>query len=199
MLAKNQLYISCVAVDLTKRQFISNDPAKKIADLLLWARQSAQELDWWFELRGKTAYPKNLPLRKPICIELYEFALYLTWAINQIRDVVNDINILYSQAGHGTPLEHLDRKHLKILKAWKKKLEKPRNHVAAHRYTSKSGIFLTLNDVSRALKGLDWQTLNAAYKELKKVHDTLIAWHQKPKNRNNLVIAKIARQSRKIP
>ena len=168
MHAKNQRYASCVAVDLTRRQVVSNDPAAKIADLLLWARQFAQEIDWWFELRGKTAYPKNLPLRKPICIELYEFAHYLTWATNQISDVVSSVNALHSQAGHGTPLEQMDRKHRRTLNAWKKKLEQPRNHVAAHRYTSKSGNFLNLNDVVNALKGLDWQILETAHNQGKR-------------------------------
>lgn len=184
--------------NLSKHKVVSDDPAKKIADLLFWGNQSVQELDWWFELRQKTSYPENLALRKPICIEIYEFAHYLAWTIKQIDDVVENINKWYLQRGRGNVMQHLDRKYRKIVNGYKNNLEKPRNLIAAHRYTTKSKDFITSKDVMSASKELDWKVLEKSYKEIKAVYNDLNKWYKDPKHRNNLVLSDIAKNCAKI-
>ncbi len=192
---KHNIFISRT-VDLSGRAVVADSPAKRIRDLVRWSGEFAKEIEWWFSLKDCTAYPQNLALRKPICIELYEFAHYLGMLIKEINGVTHEVNELFMNAGRGAPLKGLDRSMLKIIRSWKDNLKVPRNRFAAHRFVRKSGQFFTLNEVLEAMQGLDWEILCQAHTDLEEIKQAVVSWHNDRVNNNHLVLAARLMKSR---
>ncbi len=168
---------------------ISGSLSKRVRNLTLWCEEFRKEIEWWFNLRDKAPYPQNIALRKPICIELYEFANYLCWLYATVNKIVALVNKMYVEAGRNGRLSFVNRGVVDIARSWKNHLRTPRNVIAAHRYTDKGGRFLTLSNVIRSLNLLGWDKLEEAWRDLSKVHNELETWLSNPINKNHLVLA----------
>jgi hypothetical protein len=66
----------------------------------------------------------------------------------------------------------------------------PRNRIAAHRYTDRSGSFLSVSEVSQLWNKLSWDNLLDAQQALTEVHQAIVTWYQNPINKKNLILAK---------
>ena len=65
-------------IDLLKRKIIEGKLDKKIKDLSLQLDNFRQEIDFWFTLLQKNQNPmERFYIRKPLCIELFEYSQYL--------------------------------------------------------------------------------------------------------------------------
>lgn len=184
---KENIYLTYL--DLANRPIVRGKLSGRVKDLALWCGEFYKEIEWWFSIREKTQYPQSLYLRKPICIELYEFANYLCLMYDTINRIVHLVNEKYVEAGLDRPLPFVNLRVKKIANKWLQQLKNPRNIVAAHRYTKKRGKFLTLNDVIKALNLLGWEKLNQAWLDLSKVQNELEAWLSNPINKNHLILA----------
>lgn len=192
------------AYDFVNRPIVGEPLSERVIDLLFWSREFIQEIEWWFSLRdrlqGPTQYPQSLVLRKPICIELYEFANYLCVIHTVINNIVKSVNAMYADAGREIRLPFVSGEVKRTAQGWKNRLSQPRNIIAAHRYTNKQGRFVTLNDIMAALKSLSWKELEKAREELLHAYEELEAWSSNPTNRDHLVLANdLAKRSQVKP
>ena len=166
-------------------EVVGEGPCQRIEDLLHWCRQFAEEVEWWFTLCGREG--NICYLKKPVCIELYEFAHFLQWAHNEIRRAVREINGAYKANEESMRLDEPSGFEKQAVEHWKRTLEKPRDQVAAHRYTDKSGAsFVTVATVSQRWAALGWDQLELARDRLLAANSALQAWIEDPVNRSHL-------------
>lgn len=148
-----------------------------------------KEIEWWFKLLENSdikSFNSNNYIRKPLCIELLEYANLIKWLIKNINDdnynIVAFINKLYTDKGRNPPLKKLDKSIRKKINKIIKTLKPFRGKVAAHRYFDKQGNFIFINDIITLMKDVDLTKINDMKNILFEYHDLIVSWIENNKN-----------------
>ena len=183
-------YFDCSIVDMTQKKIISGSPINKIKDYEVQLDQFRKEIDWWFALYRKTSVLHKFKVKKPIVIEMYEFADYLSKVLNQISNAVHVINKIYISKNRVNPINQIEKTTKKTVSNIKKILNPLRNQIVAHRYkTTRSGTFLRMEDLMKLHSDLAIKNLNKCKKDLYDSHDIIMNWLSNKTNRTKLILA----------
>lgn len=167
------------ALDTTKRHMVEGGIVKQIKDYHTHLSTFRQEIDFWFNLLENTNQIEKRYFRKPICIELFEYANFLKKTRNLINRASNRISQIYENTGRQSQVKILDKSLNKTLDDISEYLRIPRNTFAAHRYTNKKGDFLTIDDVILQINKLSNDNLNEKKHKLYECHNLISSWIQK--------------------
>ncbi|MBC8401670.1 MAG: hypothetical protein H8E14_09295 [Candidatus Marinimicrobia bacterium] len=165
--------------DTSKRRMVEGDIVKQIKDYHIHLSTFRQEIDFWFSLLEKTDQFEKRYFRKPICIELFEYAQFLKKIKNLINKASSKINQVYEKKDRQPQVKILDKGLNKTLNDISEHLRKPRSTFAAHRYTDKKGEFLTMNDVISQINKLSDDNLNEKKHKLYECHNSISSWINK--------------------
>jgi hypothetical protein len=175
-------------LDTSKRPMVEGEIVKQIKDYQIHLSIFRQEIDFWFNLLEKTNQFEKRYIRKPICIELFEYAHYMQWLKNDINKVCRKVNKIFNSKGRSSPLTPLERKISKTINNSIKYLRDPRNQFAAHRYTKKkSKEFITVDNVIKILNKISDKKLVGIRDQLFACDELIALWINS--NKNYLILA----------
>lgn len=178
-------------IDPAKISLGHTNLSKRINNLSSHSKYFRDEIEFWFDLWqkvGKSLSLYSVHLRKPICIELYEYALYLQRLKNDIKKAHKQINDIFKQTGRTSPVFPIDRSITKKIEAVKKELKDARDCYAAHRYTTRAGDYLTIFEVYKVISALSYEKLLEIKKQLFHCNYLINTWLEK--NKNYLILVK---------
>lgn len=164
-------------IDLSKKQIIAGNLVEQIDSFETSLDLFRKEIIWWFSCLNDDPNHSNY-LRKPICIELYEYTNYIQWLKNKLITITNKVNNIYEESGYEHHIKPPQKNISQKLENIKKELHLPRHRVSAHRYTDKSNNFLTVGEIMLLISKISNSRLNDIKKELFDYHDSLIKWIQ---------------------
>lgn len=175
-------------IDFSERPMVSSDPKKSISDFKIHSDIFQREIGFGLSLLLSSSNPQHkLYLRKPLCIELFEYAHYLRWLKKEINKVCKKVNQLFEKQERSSPLTPLDRNLDRTLNDKIKYLRDPRNKFAAHRYTTGSKEFLTMADMVSIVNKISDVKLIEIKDQLFACSGEMLLWFEK--NKNYLVLA----------
>ena len=173
-------------IDLDKLKIVSDEPSRKVLSLYNHLDIHRNEMQQWFKMLEHAEVMNRSLLLKPITIEIDELVSGCRRLNNWIRKDVNQINALYRSAGRNnvlTPTRKGLRKELNK-PLFKKEIKEARNKIAAHRYTSKAGDFITIGEAIKNWNSIAECKLKEAFETLNKCLDEMEQWISA--NRNHL-------------
>ncbi len=164
-------------IDFSKRKIINGNFRDQIRDWELHLNLFRDELVFWFELleRTKKSQEKNY-LKKPICIELYEYCICLKRCKKLLNQNAKCINELHKKVDNSCPVIQLNNGIDTILNKSQEYLREPRSKYAAHRFTHKNKDFLTVDEIIYIIKNISNKKLLIIREDLFKCHDDIINW-----------------------
>ncbi len=176
-------------LDFSKIKVIGSDPQKRISNLMVHLKIFHQEIEFWFSLLLSCPSPQQkISLRKPICIELFEYAHYMQWLKNDLNKVCRKVNQIFKSKDRSSPLTPLERNVSKTINIAIKYLREPRNQFAAHRYTkNRSKEFITIGDVISILNKIPDKKLIEIRDQLFTCDELITLWIKN--NKNYLIFA----------
>ncbi len=175
-------------LDISKRKMVNSHLLKGIKDLQIHSNTFQLEIDYGLSLLLSSSNPQHkLYLRKPLCIELFEYAHCLQLLRNGINKVCKKVNQPFEKQGRSAPLAPLDRGIGRILNENIICLRDPRNKIAAHRYMTRSREFLTLAEINSMLRKISNDRLKEIKDQLFTCNEKMLLWLDK--NKNFLVLA----------
>jgi hypothetical protein len=175
-------------LDFSKKQVVDSDLQKQIKHLMVHLKVFHQEIEFWFSLLLKCSNPQHgLYFRKPICIELFEYAHYMQWLKNDLNEVGKKINGIFKSKDRPSPIKPLDKSVSKVINSVIKYLKEPRNKFAAHRYTEKNDKkFITIGDVNILTNKIHDKKLIDIRDQLFACEELISSWINS--NKNYLII-----------
>lgn len=175
----------------SERKIVSDDPLKRAQDLLILLTSHREEMSDIFRLLDIDNYRLNLSLRKYLIIELFEFIKECKSLNSFINDkIVYQINKKYTQLGRDKPLNPISRSIKKLLGELENKTTPMRNKIAAHRYTDRSGNYISLRELQKLYSGLNISKLEDYFKRTDKCFLKLKEWMADIKNTNHIILLK---------
>lgn len=172
--------------DILEEIIIHRDNSKKFISQTSSELNSIRKgIDWWFDIFEKNQDPfQRNYLKKPICIELFEYTYLLKIVRKQISEVIiHKVNQVFKEKNRDSPLPALNRKIKSKLKEISEYLEDPRNQFAAHRYTFDSGKqYIKIKNLINILNKLSKDELINIRNELFIIHDEISDWINQNEN-----------------
>lgn len=166
--------------DILEEKIIDRDNTTKfLSHTSSMLNSIRKEIDWWFDIFEKTQDPfQRNYLKKPICIELFEYTYLLKIVRKQIAEVIiYKVNHVFKEKNRDSPLSTLNRNITSKLEKISKYLQEPRNQFAAHRFTDDSGKqYITINKLIKILNKLSKDELINIRNELFIIHDIIEEW-----------------------
>lgn len=166
-------------IDFSLKKIIEGDVSEQVRGFRTSLKSFRKEIVFWFDLLKSANTPNRSYLKKPICIELFEYTQYLSKLRGIIQNVIVGMNKLFREKNRPPPLTPLPKEILHTLKDIRKYLNDPRNRLAAHRYTLRTGEFLTYDEIIKLLSKLSDEHLIKIKDELFNIHDVLESWFNK--------------------
>ncbi len=167
-----------IDVDIFKKKIIDRKNAEKfLSKSKLILNLFYEEIIYLYDILEKTKVINRFYIKKPICIELYEYTNFLnvvrTKITNEIIPIVNEV---FTKNNRQSPVGSFDINIKKELKIIHNMLKDPRNKVVAHRYTNKDGQYITIDELIRYLNKLTGKNLQDIKGKLFSIHDIIEEW-----------------------
>ena len=172
----NKNYFDAGLIDFSLKKIIEGDVSEQIRGFKTSLEIFRKEIIFWFDLLQSVKTPNRSYLKKPICIELFEYTQYLSKLRGIIRQVILGINSLFAEKNRPAPLSPLPKEILNTLNNIAKYLKNPRNRLAAHRYTLRKDQYLTYSEIIKLLSKLSDEHLIKIKDELFNIHYDLYSW-----------------------
>jgi len=178
----NKTYYS-KTIDFSIRKLIDGNIENQIKEYLRQLDLFQEEIDYWFKVFNDTGNLKEKNyLRKPICIELFEYSHYLKRLKKLINGSSKEINRIFEKKRKCKPIKLLNQNLEEILKQSINYLNDPRRQFAAHRYTKKNKDFLTINEIVKISSKLSDQKIEEIKNNLYIVHQKIKEWFDNYQN-----------------
>jgi len=170
-------------IAFSKRKIIDGSVDNQIKDFALQLNLFRDEIHFWFKLfENCDRLEEKQYLKKPICIELFEYCNYLKWFKNLLNNSAEHINKIFKKTRNQSPIDKLNTVINKVLNDVEKYLLEPRRKFAAHRYTHQSKDFLTINEITTIVNKISNKNLTKIKDDLFKCHDEIVNWININKN-----------------